>query len=145
MNSGALVAVEEEDRRLEQVLDRRVGRVDDLPGQQVLPVAGDDADEVADVVGVVVPVVDRQVAELVDQDRRPALGQEQQREARRQDRVVLDQCALPEAGELVLVVDQLLGAEAIPVVLAEEPDAREPAGPLQAVEIVDTSTAGRCR
>ena len=35
------------------------GGVDDLPGEQALPVAGDDRDEVADVVGVVVPVVPR--------------------------------------------------------------------------------------
>ena len=34
-------------------------------------------------------------------------------------------------------MDQLLGAQAIPVVLAEEPDAGEPAGALQAVEIVE--------
>ena len=32
---GGLVAVEEEDRRLEQVLERRGAGVDDLPGQQV--------------------------------------------------------------------------------------------------------------
>ena len=44
--------------------------------------------------------------------------------------------ALPEARELVLVVDQLLGPLAIPVVLAEEPLAGEPAGALQAVEVV---------
>ena len=38
--------------------------------------------------------------------------------------------------EPVLGVDELLGAVAIPVVLAEEADAGEPAGPLQAVEVV---------
>ena len=98
--------------------------VDDLPGQQVLPVAGDQADEVPDVVGVVVPVAARAVAELVDQDRRPALGQEQEREAGRDDRVLLlDSPPLPEALELVLLVDELLGPLAIPVVLAEEPQA----------------------
>ena len=108
-----------------------------------LPVAGDDADEVADVVGVVVPVAAGAVAELVDQDRRAALGQEQQREARRHQLVLLVGPA-PEARELVLVVDQLLGAQAIPVVLAEEPDAGEPPGPLQSVEIVDTSSCWPC-
>ena len=39
--------------------------------------------------------------------------------------------------ELVLLVDQFLGAEPIPVVLAEEPNARESAGAFQAVEIVE--------
>ena len=59
--------------------------IDDLPGQQVLPVARDDAHDVSDVVGVVVPVARRGMAELVDQDRRPPLGQEEQGEAGRQD------------------------------------------------------------
>ena len=68
---------------------------------------------------------------------RAALGQEQQREARRQDRIAFDQGTLPEPDELVLVVDQLLGPEAIPVVGAEESDAREPAGTLKPVEIVE--------
>ena len=87
------MAVEEQDRRLEELRQRRDGRVDDLPRQEALPVAGDDVDHVADVIGVVVPVVDREVVELVDQDRRPPLGEEQDREARREDRIVLDQGA----------------------------------------------------
>ena len=87
----------------------------------------------------------RAVAELVDQDRRPALGQEQQREAGRDQAVLLEQRPLPEAREVVLVVDQLLGPLAIPVVLAEEPLPGEPAGALQAVEVVVASTAGRAR
>ena len=37
---------------------------------------------------------------------------------------------------LFCVVDQLLGAQAIPVVLAEETDAGEPPGPLESVEII---------
>ena len=40
-------------------------------------------------------------------------------------------------------MDQLLGAQAIPVVLAEEAHAGQPAGPLEAVEVVESSTAGR--
>ena len=134
---GGLVPVEEDDGGLEQVGDGGDGGVDDLPGQEVLPVAGDDGDEVADVVGVVVPVAAGAVAELVDQDRGAALGQEQEREARRDDLVALDHGALPESREPVLLVHQLLGAQAIPVVLAEEADAPQPAGPLQAVEIVE--------
>ena len=82
--------------------DGEVG-VDDLPGQQVLPVAGDDADEVADVVAVVVPVVAGAVAELVDEHRGAALGEEQQGEAGGDGRAVLAGVAAgPLADELVL-------------------------------------------
>ena len=49
----------------------------------------------------------------------------------------LDQRTLPEARELVLLVDQLFGPHAIPVVLAEEPQAAQPAGTFQAVKIVE--------
>ena len=112
--------------------------IDDLPGQQALPVAGDDVDEVADVVGVVVPVASGAVAELVDQHRGAALGQEQQREARREHGVVLDRAAPRQKPEsLSWLVHQLLGAQAIPVVLTEEPDAGQPAGPLEAIEVVE--------
>ena len=38
---------------------------------------------------------------------------------------------------MILVVNELFGAQAIPVVLTEEPDARQPAGALQTVEIVE--------
>ena len=134
---GGLVAVEEDDGRLEEVGDGGDGGIDDLPGEEVFPVAGDDGDEVADVVGVVVPVAAGPVAELVDQDRGAALGQEQEREAGRDRPVALDQRALPEARELVLLVDELLGPQAIPVVLAEEPQPAQPAGPLQAVKVVE--------
>ena len=126
------MSVEEDDGGLEEVGDGGDGGVDDLPGEEALPVAGDDGDEVADVVGVVVPVAAGPMAELVDQDRRAALGQEQEREAGGHDRVLRD--ASPEARQPVLGVDELLGPQAVPVVLAEEADAREPAGPLQAVE-----------
>ena len=46
---------------------------------------------------------------------------------------------LPSPGtiELVLVVHELFGAQAIPVVLTEEADARQPAGAFQAVEVVE--------
>ena len=40
------------------------------------------------------------------------------------------------------VLDQLFGPQAIPVVLAEEPDPGEPAGPLQPVEDNSASIAG---
>ena len=52
---GGLVAVEEDDGCLEEVGDGGGGGIDDLPGEQVFPVAGDDRDEVADVVGIVFP------------------------------------------------------------------------------------------
>ncbi len=52
------------------------------------------------------------------------------------DRVALVLRAPPEAVELVLVVDELLGPFAIPVVVAEEADAAEPAGPFEAVEVI---------
>ena len=61
------------------------------------------------------------------------------------DELVLLTAAAPEPRELVLRADDLLGAQAIPVVLAEEPHAGEPAGPLEPVEVVVSSTAGRGR
>src|SRR5208283_931329 len=76
-------------------------------------------------------------AQLVDQDRRAALGQEQKREAGCDRPVGLDQRALPEARKLVLVVNQLFGPEAIPVVPAKEANPREPAGPLEAIKVVE--------
>src|SRR5262249_37744497 len=94
-------------------------------------------DDVADIVRVVVPVAGRRVIELVDQDRRPSLGQEQDREAGGEDRVVLDQGALPEPAEPVLVAHELPGSQPVPVVGAEEPDTRQPPGSLQAVEIIE--------
>ncbi len=76
-----------------------------------------------------------QMAELVDQERSAALGQEQQGEAGRHQ-VVLLAAALPEPGQLVLMRDQLFGAQAIPVVLAEEPHAGEPPGALESVKVI---------
>ena len=74
--------------------------------------------------------------ELVDQDRRPPLGEKQERETGRQDLVRLVERTRPEPAELVLLVHQFFGAQAIPVVSAEKTHARQPAGPLQAIEIV---------
>ena len=53
---GCFVAVEEDDRGLEHLLNGRDLGVDDLPGEQVLPVVRDDRDDVANIVRVVVPV-----------------------------------------------------------------------------------------
>src|SRR5208337_473134 len=129
---GDFVSVEEDDGRLKEVCDGGDGGIDDLPGEEVFPVARDNGDEVANVVGVVVPVAPGPVAELVDQDRRAALGQEQYREAGGHDGLLRD--ASPEARQPVLGADQLFGPLAIPVVLAKEANPREPAGPLHPVE-----------
>src|SRR5208337_1450030 len=51
--------------------------------------------------------------------------------------VSLDQRALPEARKLILLVNQLFGPQAIPVVLAEETQAAQPAGPFEAIKIVE--------
>ena len=134
---GGMMAVEEDDRGLEQLRQRGDAGIDDLPGQQALPVARDDIHDVSDVVGVVVPVAGRGMDELVDQDRRAPLGEKQERETGRQDLVRLVERALPEPAELVLFVNQFLGAQAIPVVPAEETQARQPAGALQAIEIIE--------
>ena len=93
---GDAVAIEEDDGGLEEVGDGGESGIDDLPGEQVFPVARDDRDEVADVIGVVVPVAAGPVAELVDQHRGAALGQKQDREAGGDRPVGLDQRALPE-------------------------------------------------
>src|SRR5262249_16782001 len=98
--------------------------------------AADGLDEVDHIAGVEVPVVERCVAELLHQDRRAALGQEQHREAGRHDFTALQQGAPPGPRSRVLLLDQFLGAKAIPAVLAEEPNARQPPRPLEAVEIV---------
>ena len=131
------VPVDKEDRGPEQVGDRRRSGVDHLPLEQALPVAASDVDDVADVVGVVVPVVQRGMAQLSDQDRRPALRQKQERKAGRQNIVLLLELAFPGPAELVSIFDKFLGAQAIPVMIVKEPYAREPAGSLQAVEVVE--------
>ena len=43
----------------------------------------------------------------------------------------------PEPRKLVLCVDQLFGAQAIPVVLAEETHAGQPPGALEPVKVID--------
>src|SRR5271165_285801 len=58
------VAVEESNGRLEHLLKVGVFGVDDLPGEEVFPVLGDDGDDVANVVRVVVPVLEGRMAEL---------------------------------------------------------------------------------
>ena len=77
------------------------------------------------------------MSQLVDQDRRAPLGQKQKCEARRQHLVGLVESTCPEPAELVLLVNELLGAHAVPVVLAEKAQAGQPAGPLQAIKIVE--------
>ena len=60
--NGHFVSVDKENRRSQQVAGfRRLG-VDDLPGQQALPVAGNAADNVSHIVRVVVPVAHRVMA-----------------------------------------------------------------------------------
>src|SRR5271156_876936 len=54
-----VVAVEVNDRGLKQLGYGGDTRLDDLPGQEVFPVAGDNADNVSDVVGIIVPVTHR--------------------------------------------------------------------------------------
>ncbi len=89
---GGLVAVEEEDGGLQQVLDGGDVGVDDLPGEQVLPVSGDDADEVADVVVVVIPVAPGGVAGLLMRTGGSAFGQKQKGEAGGDGGLVFDGC-----------------------------------------------------
>ncbi len=132
---GISVAVKKDNGGLKHVLDGREAGVDGLPGQKAVPVPRDDSDHVADVVGVVVPIVGRQVSKLVDQDGRAALGQEEKGETGG-DQVVLLGESYPESPQLVLSADQFLGAEPIPVETAEEPDAGEPAGALKGIEVV---------
>ena len=121
--------------------------IDDLPGQQALPVARDDIRRCCGRRrGRCSSRRPGGGASLLTSTGGAALGQEQQGEARRQDRVALVQRHPARTREsLSWLVDELLGAQAIPVVLAEEPHAGQPAGALQPVEIVDTSIAGRCR
>ena len=76
------------------------------------------------------------MGELVDQDGRPPLGQEQQREARRRSARSPGRLRARNPSSRVLLANELLGTLAIPVVLAEEADAGEPAGPLQPVEVI---------
>ena len=136
-SSGASWPLKKAIWSLEQILDPRVVGVHNLPGQQVIPVPGDDPDEVADVVGVVVPVGSVEpVAELVDDHGCPPLGEEQEGETSRDRRVTLVLLASPEPFEPVLVVDQLLGPFAIPVVVAEETNPAQPAHTFEAIEIV---------
>ncbi len=143
-NSGARWPLKKRIGAWSRSCDRGIAGVHDLPGEQALPVARDHPDEVADIVGVVVPVVDRAMAELVDQHRRPALGQEQQREARRDQLVLLvGPCQNPESGFWSWTSSS--APSAIPVVLAEEPDARRAGRPAPARRDNNISRSGRGR
>ncbi len=113
------MAVKKNDRGLQHLLNGRDSRIDNLPGQQVLPVLGNDGHDVPNIVGVVVPVLLRRMAKLVDQDRSAALRQEKQREGRRHQVVFLT-ASSPESGQWILFPDDLFGTQAIPVVLSEE-------------------------
>src|SRR5205823_3336778 len=134
-----LVAVEVEDRRLEQVgrdveqvvlgLDAGALGVKDLPGKRLAfeQLAAGVLDQVAGVVVVVVPVVAGAVGQLTDQDRRAPLGQKQQGEAGRDDWPDVEPAAaLPGAVVSALGLDEELAALAVPVVAAKEALAREP-------------------
>ena len=92
---GRVVAVEEDDRGLEQVRDggdRRDRRPARSAGSSSR--ARRRSTRLRTSSGSLFQSPVGAMAELVDQDRRAALGQEQQGEAGRQDRVVLDQRAL---------------------------------------------------
>ena len=75
--------------------------------------------------------------QLVDQYGCAALGQEEKREAGRDRPVLLDHRTLPEAGKLVLLVDQFLGSQAVPVMLAEEPKTAQSPGAFETVQVVE--------
>ena len=65
------------------------------------------------------------MSQLVDQDWCSPFAQKQQGEACCQDLVAFDQWALKEPRYLDVLLDQFLGAQAVPIVLAEEPQSRE--------------------
>jgi hypothetical protein len=133
---GRAVAVKIDDRGLKQLGQGGDAGIEDLPGKQVFPVARDDADDIADVVRVVIPVLSPAKAQLVDQDGRAPLGEEQNRETGRQDLFRFVECAHPEASEFLLLVNELLGAQQVPIVPVKKADASQAADPLQAVEII---------
>ena len=133
---GGRVAVEEEDRGLHQVANRRHVGVHDLPRDKVLPVPRDQVHEIPDIVGVVIPVSRGPVTELVDQDWRSPLGEKKEGETGRDIRAPLEPFALPEAGELVLIDDELRGPFAIPILLAEVTLAGKSAGPFEPVKVI---------
>src|SRR5262249_15011110 len=116
---GDVMAVQERDRRLQHLLNACNSGIDNLPRQEVFPIGGDDRNNVAHVVRIVVPVHFWPMDKLVDEDRGAAFGQEQQGEARRDD-VGLLTSASPESRQSVLLAHDFFGAQAVPVVLSEE-------------------------
>src|ERR1700678_2822717 len=70
------MAVEKNNRALQQELHGGRARVDNLPRQQAFPVTRHDTDQIADVVGIVIPVIAGMSSKFVDQNRRAPLGQE---------------------------------------------------------------------
>ena len=92
-------------------------------------------DEMGDVVAVPVPVGFRGVPALGNDHRPAPLGEEQQREACGDDRV-LDPPTAEGAGEVVLGADEHFRPLEVPVGVADEPPGSEPPDTLEAVEVV---------
>ena len=128
-----------EHRGLQHVVASSRRRVEDVPGESggvVGPPARLDVlDEVGDVVAVAIPVVVRGVAALGHDHRPTALGEEEQGEARRDDRL-LEPRRDELAGERVLFADEHPGSLEIPVGLADVAAGGESADPFEAVEVV---------
>ena len=77
------------------------------------------------------------VLQFVDENRREALRQEQQRVARRDDGVRLTVArSIPATNHRVLHFDEVRGSFAVPIVFAKEPLPAESPCPLDAVEKV---------
>ena len=138
-----MMAIEADDRGLEQLGHRGYAGIDDLPGQQRFPVARDDADHVSDVVRIVIPVRIPTMAQFIDQYRRAPLGEEQDRETGRQDLLRFVECAHPEASEFLLLVDELSAPEDTNR-SCQESECQPAARPAPGRKDNKTSIAGRC-
>ncbi len=137
-----LAARDEQDRRLQQVLDRGLAGVDHLIGQILPPDPLDVADQVEQRAAVMDPILLGPVPQMGQHDWPLPLRQKQQCEAGREQRVGLALAFGPGAGEH-LFLDQHLGPFAVPIVLADEPPGRHSPGPLQAVQIIKQPNAAR--
>src|SRR5205823_5419779 len=90
-----------------------------------------------DVASIVVLVVPLRLApgELADQRRRAALAEKEDREGGRADRSAVKTAAVPGT-VVLLILDQVLAAFAVPVAVGHEALAGEPAGAFDAINVV---------
>ena len=131
---GGLAATDEQDRRLQQVFHRRRLRIDDLPSEIEPPLSFDERGEIGDGARVTIPIFVRAMLHLCHEHGSTAFGQEQKSQRCSNVGIVLGvSFAEPFVAEGVLAADEILGAGAVPIMVADEAAGREPPHAFQSV------------